>query len=581
MRKHRLLAAFIAAIFMLALMPGITVQADIISKEAKACKVLGILAGADNSGVTAQYLSAAPTRLQAYIIALRLNGLYEEAGEFTFGTNFTDAYKANWARNYLAYAKNMPELGWTGYPDGRFGINDKINAQAFYKVLLETLGYKQSADFAYARTLNFAEAIDLIDDADKTASLKSFTVDDIAKGIYRALHTNVAGTDKTLVGLLTEKGVFAPGKVEETGLNSYIQITPMIDRKYDAAMVPVKDTYSKMRCSIQENDKTNMAYEIKKDSGRVRLTEKSKTAFVNNTRVVMEEALVEGRDGVYYVPASFVQESAGALGYEAEYIKAGNILNLRKSPVIKSAKSDIVLTKGDKKSIKVEKIFAETDVEDITNRCTFAAVSNNGIVQLVGAGTVTGRRLGSAEIVISCQGKEVDRVAVHVVEEVPEYYPEAYYEQVFEASFRLRKSKFTDGFGAVWNQNPGVKAEIAEGDCMDSGSSLKILDYTAGKSGVTVNLTKLLENRGIKGQPSTLRIYAKGISKVSNLYAAANIRTPLMNLKEESSFALDDVWKNIELMKIDIPADAQEFTLDIASGRNEEILVDAFTITLK
>ena len=154
MMKHKLLAFLMAAVLMLTSLPGITVQAeDTIGREAKACSELGILLGSDKSGVTAQYLSNIPTRLQAYVIALRLKGLYAEAGKFVSSKNFLDASAAGWAKNYLAYAKNYPELGWTGYSDGRFGVNDNINAQAFYKVLLETLGYKQNVDFTYAKTL--------------------------------------------------------------------------------------------------------------------------------------------------------------------------------------------------------------------------------------------------------------------------------------------------------------------------------------------------------------------------------------------------------------------------------------------
>jgi len=239
--KHRLLALLLAAIFIIVSLPGINVHADTIGKEAQACRELGILMGADKSGVTSQYLAETPTRLQAYIIALRLNGLYETAGNFTITTNFSDASEAGWAKNYLAYAKNTPELGWAGYSDGRFGVNDKISGQAFYKVLLETLGYKQNVDFTYAKTLEFADRIGLVEDAGEIAAIKSFTINDVAKGIYSALNTNVAGTDKRLVDYLMNKGIFGAEKVEAAGFNSLIQITPMIDIKIGISWVPVNE----------------------------------------------------------------------------------------------------------------------------------------------------------------------------------------------------------------------------------------------------------------------------------------------------------------------------------------------------
>jgi trimeric autotransporter adhesin len=217
MNKRKLLAALMAAIIMIASMPGLAVQADSISKEAQACKELGILIGADSSGVTTQYLSTTPTRVQAYIISLRLKGLYNEAGQYDSSNNFKDAISAGWAMNYLAYAKNKPELGWGGYPDGTFAPGDKISGQAFYKVMLETLGYKQGMDFTYPETLDFAEEIGLVKDADDIAKIKAFTVNDIAKGIYGALNTKPADSDKKLISVMVEKNIISSNKAVAAG----------------------------------------------------------------------------------------------------------------------------------------------------------------------------------------------------------------------------------------------------------------------------------------------------------------------------------------------------------------------------
>jgi hypothetical protein len=581
MMKHRLLAVIMAAVLMLASLPGITVQADTIGKEAQACKNLGILLGADKSGVTTQYLSAIPTRLQAYIIALRLKGLYEEAGKFTSGNNFVDASGAAWAKNYLAYAKNSPELGWTGYPDGRFGVNDKINGQAFYKVMLETLGYKQNVDFTYAQTLDFADKIGLLDDAAEMKAIKSFTINDIAKGIYGALNTNLADSDKKLVDFLVDKGIFESEKVEASGFNSLIQIAARTDLEYGVPMVPVNAAYTKMGCYIIEINKTNMTYDIRKDASRVQMTEGITNAYINNTKIIMEKPVAKDGTGIYYVPVSFVLECAEKFGYDAEYFKTKKILKLQKSADIKADQSEIVIAKGTNKSIKVEKIYSDIEREVITSLCTFSAVSNDGIVQVGStSGEVIGKNLGSAEIIISYLGKEVDRVTAYVVDVVPKYYPAAFYEQVFDTAFNLDKPNFTDGFGVVWNKKPGVVVENIEDDSIDTRSSLKILNYSAFESGVTVNLTKLLENRAIKGKSSTLKIYARGINEGSKLYVKANIRSSFASIDKENIVDLDNKWKNIELLKIDIPEDALGLTLDIAAGQNEEIRIDAFTMTL-
>lgn len=228
MKKHRILAVFMAVIIMVASMPGLAVQADSIGKEAKACKDLGILIGEDASGVTSKYLTKTPTRLQAYIISLRLKGLYDEAGEYAGSENFIDASKAGWAENFLAYAKNNPDLGWGGYPNGSFGVSDNISGQAFYKVMLETLGYRQGSDFEYADTLEFAEQIGLASDAAAVARIKSFTVSDIAKGIYNALSTNPADSEKNLISVMVEKGIIASDKAVAAGFTLDAEETKVV-----------------------------------------------------------------------------------------------------------------------------------------------------------------------------------------------------------------------------------------------------------------------------------------------------------------------------------------------------------------
>ena len=41
---------------------------------------------------------------------------------------------------------------------------------------------------------------------------------------------------------------------------------------------------------------------------------------------------------------------------------------------------------------------------------------------------------------------------------------------------------------------------------MDTGSSLSILNYSSTGAGITADLTKLLENRAIKGKTISLRM---------------------------------------------------------------------------
>ncbi len=265
MRKRRILAVIMAAVMMIAMIPGMAVYGDSIGKEAQACKELGILIGADSSGVTSQYLSTTPTRIQAFIIVLRLKGLYAEATEYEGFDNFNDASTAGWAKNYMAYAKSHPELGWGGYPDGTFAPTDKINGQAFYKVMLETLGYRQGVDFEYVETLEFAEDIGLVKSADTIAKMKSFNVNDIAKGIYSTLNTKPEGSDKKLIDVMVENNIITAENAVAAGFT--------LDTK--AAEVVSFNAVSNTRLELEFDTEIELQkadVEISEDDGDSRLS---------------------------------------------------------------------------------------------------------------------------------------------------------------------------------------------------------------------------------------------------------------------------------------------------------------------
>ncbi|WP_372995806.1 hypothetical protein [Lutispora sp.] len=576
MRKHKLFAVLMAAVLMLASIQGVTVHAESIGVEAQVCRDLGLLQGDGANGVTSQYLSTNPTRLQVYIIALKLKGLYNEAGKYIGSNNFKDVSEATWAKSYLAYAKNTPELGWTGYADGRFGINDAINAQAFYKVLLEILEYKQNVDFTYAETFEFAEKIGLVENVSETKAISNFTTNDLAKGIYRALSTNAAGKDKRLVDVLADKGVIKPEMVETLGLNFNIQLN--VHMENNIGWVPLKDTYEKMKGYVTKTDKNGVYYEVKKGSVLMKISEGINTVYLNNNKFTLEKPIIKGKYGEHYIPASFVVSTAKDFGYEGKYLKEGKILELRELPSVKASAKELVLLNGNKIPIKVEKKYSGIK-EDVTSQCTYTVTDGGSFVHVVSTtGEVTGKALGSAEIAINYAGNEVDRVTVHVVEVVPKYYPVSRYEQVFEPAFRLDKPDYKDTYGVVWNKMSGVIASTNESDGMDTESSLNLLNYSNDGSGITVDLSKLLENRAIRGKTCTVKLYVKGITESPTLYVKASSKSKYQLETKENTIILSNIWKSTELIKIDIPQDATEFKMSIGTGKNQEIRIDAFTI---
>ncbi len=191
-----------------------------ISADAQACATLGMLKG-EGTGVTADYVAKAPNRLTAAILFLRLKGLEDEALAYTGTDNFADANQVNWAggKAILGYLKTNSELGWIG-DNGNFKANDPMTAQAYYKVMLEALGYKQNTatvigDFTYAGVVEFAATKGLT----KVATVTNFTVNDVAIATIEALKANVKdSTTKTLAASLVEANVITADAAKTAGV---------------------------------------------------------------------------------------------------------------------------------------------------------------------------------------------------------------------------------------------------------------------------------------------------------------------------------------------------------------------------
>lgn len=192
-----------------------------VSAEAKALALLGMLEG-DGGGVTVEYTSRELTRLGAAAALLKLKGLYDEAIAFQGEDNFADVKDYAWVegRNLMAYLKANPALGFGGDEKGNFNPGAMINEQSYYKVLLETLGYKQTTaevtgDFAWEEVFTFAESVGL-----KPAKVEKFTIDELAKATFAALKATTKDGKvyiDTLIaaGVVTEELAVAAGVKEE------------------------------------------------------------------------------------------------------------------------------------------------------------------------------------------------------------------------------------------------------------------------------------------------------------------------------------------------------------------------------
>ncbi len=201
-------------------LPAQVYSDDDIGYEGRICRDLGILKG--NTGVVdSAYLETRPSRLQAAVMFLRLKGLEQDALSYTGGNNFKDAGAVAWkeGRNVLSYLKDHPELGWIG--DGvNFMPFNLIDSKAYYKVLLESLGYKQKidgdGDFDWNSVLSFAEGKGLV----KVSGTKDFTVRSVAIATVEALKSSMKNSTKKLIEYLVEIGEVDKGDAADLDLYS-------------------------------------------------------------------------------------------------------------------------------------------------------------------------------------------------------------------------------------------------------------------------------------------------------------------------------------------------------------------------
>jgi len=196
---------------------------------------MGMLIG-EGAGITEEYLDKVPTRVQAAIMVLRLNGVDAAAAAFTGTDNFDDASLEAWAMPYLAYLKAHPEFGLIGTGDNKFQPTAEIDEQAYAKILLTALGYEYNVDFTWDETLAFAKEIGIA-----KAESSAFTVKDLAIMTVSALNLNCKNGTPLLKNLVAKRD----GVVDEGVYGT--ELTPELKAARDAAK-------NKKRGIIYNND---------------------------------------------------------------------------------------------------------------------------------------------------------------------------------------------------------------------------------------------------------------------------------------------------------------------------------------
>lgn len=152
-------------------------------------------------------LEAAPTRLQALIMFIRVLGEEEQALAWSGQQPFKDIAKGTTAEKYVGYAYAK---GYTnGYSAAQFKPAGAVNAYQYTEFLLRAMGYSSASNTDLGGTL--ARALDCgLLTAGEAEMLKKdpFLRGTLVYESFYALETILPDGGRTLADALMEKGVF-------------------------------------------------------------------------------------------------------------------------------------------------------------------------------------------------------------------------------------------------------------------------------------------------------------------------------------------------------------------------------------
>ena len=152
-------------------------------------------------------LEAAPTRLQALIMFIRVLGEESEALGWSGICPFTDVQPGTNGEKYVGYAY---EKGYTnGWSATQFRPSSPVNARQYTEFVLRALGYSSAANTDLSDTLARAQSAGVLTEGEAAMLERDpFLRAELVYISYYALEVQVFGTGRTLGERLIEKGVY-------------------------------------------------------------------------------------------------------------------------------------------------------------------------------------------------------------------------------------------------------------------------------------------------------------------------------------------------------------------------------------
>lgn len=169
-------------------------------------------------------LEAAPTRLQALIMFIRLLGEEDAALAYTGSTPFADIEAGSEPAKYVGYAYSK---GYTnGYTKTAFRPGQKVNAYQYVEFVLRALGHSSTGATDLTGTLDRAVERGVLTAGEKVLLAKDpFLRADLVYVSWYALEAQSAGTGQPLRQTLLNRGVFT---AEEHALAAARIVSPRL-----------------------------------------------------------------------------------------------------------------------------------------------------------------------------------------------------------------------------------------------------------------------------------------------------------------------------------------------------------------
>jgi len=186
-------------------------------EKAEVLNKLSILAGMDGD----YNLSGQLKRSQAAAFIVRIMGkeAYVNANkEKYWSTKFPDVISTQWYAPYVGYCSKNNII--SGLDDGRFAPDDPINEQAFLRLMLEVLGYKNDIDYTWNTVYEKAYEIGLIDFevfSSRNVKNRQYTRGEVVEVLYNSLRLVNKETNITIIDNLINEGIVSPEVAEELG----------------------------------------------------------------------------------------------------------------------------------------------------------------------------------------------------------------------------------------------------------------------------------------------------------------------------------------------------------------------------